>query len=569
MALLHQLAKKLADTSCLGRVARRQRALRPHQKRKNQLARLAATRNHAARKAHRVFAVKSAVARRQQQEASRMRGAFSHARTAIRNFNSVRNQRNHCHRALRNTRRSHAACVRRARKCRVVKRVQAFYRFRLHGQMLAEATCTSLNTRGGWTFAVRRNCGHRARTCAHVCRKREAQAGSLSCFNSLHIYHKMATPHTGRTGMKVYKYNGCGGGCGPNYCCCRNGRSTEETEELDEDSENDGKSLELVEQEQTNGEEDEKEVAEPEADVEEGQEYLRTSAFRSHQLPAQVLAQATCLAMNNRAGWTMAVRRVCGGRAQTCAQVCRGLKRFSRAYALMAAFNSLHLYQNREASAHDRLGLKTYRYNSAGGRGCGPNFCCCRHATRGEETETDLELPAAEEESTEETLDIETAEVPQEEEEVQEEEESQALAPATTDLETEMGWGTHRFDRDGLDGQLLAQATCTALAPLGWSYAVKRPCHRGARLTCAHICARTTELQARRAGNRGLQCINALHIYANQPQKGNNRPALRAYKYMSCNNTACGPNYCCCYGGYGGRSTRGKIGRAPSNSWRV
>jgi len=90
------------------------------------------------------------------------------------------------------------------------------------GQQVAQATCTALKSAGGWTFAVRREPS--SPDCALVCQGlNEVQAGGqLSCFNSLHIYANQ--PHTGvsTVGLKTYRYNSCGGGLGPNYCCCGN-----------------------------------------------------------------------------------------------------------------------------------------------------------------------------------------------------------------------------------------------------------------------------------------------------------------------------------------------------------
>ncbi|XP_052772737.1 uncharacterized protein LOC128211744 [Mya arenaria] len=85
---------------------------------------------------------------------------------------------------------------------------------------MAQATCTALLDKGGaHVYAVRRACSSLTVPCAEVC-----SSLSLTCFNSLHVY----TPDTwlprGVTGQKsthMYRYNGCGGGCGPNFCCCR------------------------------------------------------------------------------------------------------------------------------------------------------------------------------------------------------------------------------------------------------------------------------------------------------------------------------------------------------------
>lgn len=95
-------------------------------------------------------------------------------------------------------------------------------------QIEAQATCIALRSQagfgGGWTYAVRRDCSSAAPTCAQVCGSIYApQPGHyLQCFNSLHIYGNQPHATTAAMGLKTYLYNGCGGGCGPNYCCCSN-----------------------------------------------------------------------------------------------------------------------------------------------------------------------------------------------------------------------------------------------------------------------------------------------------------------------------------------------------------
>jgi hypothetical protein len=90
-------------------------------------------------------------------------------------------------------------------------------------QVLAEATCTAIRPNGGWTFAMPRRCSSTVPTCAAVCAYQyEVQAGWLSCFNSLHLYGNAPTDVPEQLGLKTFRYNGCGGGCGPNFCCCGN-----------------------------------------------------------------------------------------------------------------------------------------------------------------------------------------------------------------------------------------------------------------------------------------------------------------------------------------------------------
>ena len=98
----------------------------------------------------------------------------------------------------------------------------AFDAYSVEGQILAEATCTAMNPRGGWTFAVGRRCSSEVVDCESLCRQlTDSQAGRLAAFNSLHIYGNDPFGGTSQTGLKTYKYNTINaGGCGPNYCCC-------------------------------------------------------------------------------------------------------------------------------------------------------------------------------------------------------------------------------------------------------------------------------------------------------------------------------------------------------------
>lgn len=72
------------------------------------------------------------------------------------------------------------------------------------------------------------------------------------------------------------------------------------------------------------------------------------------------------------------------------------------------------------------------------------------------------------------------------------------------------GGGLDAFAPFGKEGQILAQATCTAMrSNTGFTFAVQRLCVRGGQ-SCAEICEGLSEQQA---GN--LSCFGALHIYAN------------------------------------------------------
>ena len=97
------------------------------------------------------------------------------------------------------------------------------------------------------------------------------------------------------------------------------------------------------------------------------------------------------------------------------------------------------------------------------------------------------------------------------------------------------------FAQETLDAQILAQAMCAALSGNGFAFAVPRDC--GGGTTCAALCASLSEAQA-----GTLSCINAVHVYANQPATAVETLGLKTYVYGSCADTNCGPNYCCCEG---------------------
>eukprot|EP00294_Goniomonas_avonlea_P005608 CAMPEP_0114551806 /NCGR_PEP_ID=MMETSP0114-20121206/6795_1 /TAXON_ID=31324 /ORGANISM="Goniomonas sp, Strain m" /LENGTH=783 /DNA_ID=CAMNT_0001736655 /DNA_START=8 /DNA_END=2359 /DNA_ORIENTATION=- len=556
MDLLRKLAAKLADKSCLARSARKFKTFPAKRRTVARLRRALNHQNAAATRAARVAAVAAAVARAQRSERRKFSNSFNHVRRAIRGYKS-------CTRHLSNTRRAHSRCKKakavcqrrrrapRRRRAVKAKRVDTFHRTALHGQALAQATCTALNTRGGWTFAVKRHCSGSARTCAQVCgdrrgRGKDSQARTLHCFNSLHIYGNQPSGHDGRTGLKVYKYGGCGGGCGPNYCCCRNGVRSEADIEEEKPL---AISAKQAEEEKHNGEDD---SAKAVATLDVDEEKLDFKGFRSYALTAQVLAQATCTAINNRGGWTFAIRRTCG-RGPSCAAVCKSRRVKDPQAGWLHAFNSLHVYSNRESNKVDQLGLKTYRYNGVGG-GCGPNYCCCRNGRSEDEAAAEIEEAQDEPETDGQALsELEDTVADLKETPTADEDEDSDVA-VTEDNEVSGFPRVYRFNRYNLDGQLLAQSVCSALAPGGWAYAVKRTC-RGRR-TCRDICGGTTESQARSAGNRSLQCVNSLHVYHNQPFRRDNTRGLKVYKYNSCTSSSCGPNYCCCQASYGARKLK-------------
>mmetsp|Transcript_63427 Transcript_63427/g.150315 ORF Transcript_63427/g.150315 Transcript_63427/m.150315 type:complete len:104 (+) Transcript_63427:188-499(+) len=98
-------------------------------------------------------------------------------------------------------------------------------------------------------------------------------------------------------------------------------------------------------------------------------------------MDGQEEAQATCtaLAPHGKNGWVYAVKRVCG-EARNCEQVCGDLSESQAkgsGYKNLSCLNSLHIYGNQPWTSYDKVGLKTYRYNSCKSGGCGPNYCCC------------------------------------------------------------------------------------------------------------------------------------------------------------------------------------------------
>lgn len=103
------------------------------------------------------------------------------------------------------------------------------------------------------------------------------------------------------------------------------------------------------------------------------------------------------------------------------------------------------------------------------------------------------------------------------------------------------GGGLDAFAPFGKEGQILAQATCTAMRPdTGFVFAVQRICTRGVP-SCAEICGNLSE---RQAGN--LSCFGALHVYANPFFTADEMLGLKTLEQTGCGVTNCGPNYCCC-----------------------
>ena len=43
-----------------------------------------------------------------------------------------------------------------------------------------------------------------------------------------------------------------------------------------------------------------------------------------------------------------------------------------------------------------------------------------------------------------------------------------------------------------------------------------------------------------------LKCLNAIHVYGNDPHSSSAQVGLKTHIYNSCGSTGCGPNSCCC-----------------------
>ncbi len=104
------------------------------------------------------------------------------------------------------------------------------------------------------------------------------------------------------------------------------------------------------------------------------------------------------------------------------------------------------------------------------------------------------------------------------------------------------GDGLNAFAPFGKEGQILAQATCTAMRPDGGlTFAVQRYCERDMP-SCDEVCGNLRERQQ----TRSLSCFGALHIYANSFFTEYATLGLKTLKQNYCGVIHCGPNYCCC-----------------------
>ncbi|XP_060554860.1 uncharacterized protein LOC132715805 [Ruditapes philippinarum] len=86
-----------------------------------------------------------------------------------------------------------------------------------YADMLAQSTCTAILEGSNYVSAIRRQCSYVASDCETVCKNL-----GKTCFNALHVYsgNTLSRDAKSTVGLKMYKYNHCGGNCGPNYCCC-------------------------------------------------------------------------------------------------------------------------------------------------------------------------------------------------------------------------------------------------------------------------------------------------------------------------------------------------------------
>lgn len=99
--------------------------------------------------------------------------------------------------------------------------------------IVAQGACSGQYTgsRGAYIFAVPRRCEKGAPDCNEICAnmagsiqnrslRRLIRSKNPSCFDSVHVYDDGPGNAPGQAGTMTFVYDACGGGCGPNYCCC-------------------------------------------------------------------------------------------------------------------------------------------------------------------------------------------------------------------------------------------------------------------------------------------------------------------------------------------------------------
>jgi outer membrane murein-binding lipoprotein Lpp len=233
--------------------------------------------------------------------------------------------------------------------------VPAFEQFGASGQILAQAACTAINPAQGYTFAIIKGCDV-STDCATLCSQAGRSTGSpsaLECKESLHLYQGHSRS---QNDLKIYRYFGCGGGCGTNYCCCHGSSSFNLTDV------------------EVNHDDDESDEADSES---ENQLQVESRTFVS-STAAQVLAESACTAINTAGGWTFAIRRTSTDQ-RACKSVCENASE-SQAGPLQCV-DSLSIGGPNHPMVDDasrvKLGLMTYRHGNC--IAANANYCCCKN----------------------------------------------------------------------------------------------------------------------------------------------------------------------------------------------
>jgi len=236
-----------------------------------------------------------------------------------------------------------------------------FEQFGAAGQILAQAACTAINPSGGYNFAIIKGCDV-STDCSTLCAQAGKSSGSpssLQCQESLHLYQPSWNSRS-TTDLKVYRYFGCGGGCGPNYCCCH-GKA-------------DFKMTDLEVEDDTDVEEDDvssSDVALNELEMQNHNNFVSSTA-------AQVLAESACTAINSVGGWTFAIRRTSTDK-RSCQDVCSASAE-SQAGKLKCV-DSLSIggknHPMVDDAARAKLGLMTYKHGNC--LAMNANYCCCKN----------------------------------------------------------------------------------------------------------------------------------------------------------------------------------------------
>ncbi len=236
-----------------------------------------------------------------------------------------------------------------------------FEQFGAAGQILAQAACTAISPSGGYNFAIIKGCDI-STDCSTLCARAGKSSGSpsaLQCQESLHLYHPSWNSRS-QTDLKVYRYFGCGGGCGPNYCCCHGRSNFKMTDlEVEDDSE-------VEEDDNQSG----SVIAVNELEV-PSKNFVSSTA-------AQVLAESACTAINSVGGWTFAIRRTSTDK-RSCQSVCAQSEE-SQAGKLKCV-DSLSIGGTNHPMVDDasrvKLGLMTYKHGNC--IDMDANYCCCKN----------------------------------------------------------------------------------------------------------------------------------------------------------------------------------------------